>query len=147
VIGEHGDSEVLAWSNVRVGGVPLTEFTQERGISLTEDDFASIDNNVRNAAYHIIEGKGATYYGVASALAYMVDVILHDQRSIMTICTPQSTIAGVDNVTVSMPHMLGGDGVIGSHHPLKLSDDEQQKLNHSATLIRQLITDLENEQD
>lgn len=147
VVGEHGDSEVLAWSNVRIGGVPLDEFTQERGISLNDETRAKIDSGVRNAAYHIIEGKGATYYGVASALAYMTDVILHDQRSIMTICTPQASIAGVDNVTVSMPHMLGGDGVIGAHHPLKLNDDEQEKLHKSATLIRQLITDLENEQD
>lgn len=147
VIGEHGDSEVLAWSNVRIGGVPLDEFTEERGIPLTDEGKADIDSGVRNAAYHIIEGKGATYYGVASALAYMTDVILHDQRSIMTICTPQTSIAGVDNVTVSMPHMLGGDGVIGAHHPLKLNDDEQEKLHKSATLIRQLITDLENEQD
>ena len=131
----------------RVGGVPLGEFTEERGISLTDNDMSAIDKGVRNAAYRIIEGKGATYYGVASALAYMTDVILHDQRSIMTICTPQTSIAGVDNVTVSMPHMLGGDGVIGEHHPLKLNDAEQEKLQHSATLIRQLITDLENEQD
>lgn len=147
VVGEHGDSEVLAWSNVRVGGVPLTEFAAERDISLADDVKNRIDNEVRNAAYRIIEGKGATYYGVASALAYMTDVILHDQRSIMTICTPQASIAGVDNVTVSMPHMLGGDGVIGEHHPLKLNESEQEKLHKSATLIRQLITDLENEQD
>lgn len=147
VIGEHGDSEVLAWSNVRIGGVPLLEFASERDITLTDETRAEIDNGVRNAAYRIIEGKGATYYGVASALAYMTDVILHDQRSIMTICTPQANIAGVENVTVSMPHMLGGDGVIGSHHPLKLNDDEQSQLHNSATLIRQLITDLENEQD
>jgi len=147
VVGEHGDSEVLAWSNVRIGGVPLPEFTKERGITLTDETKAEIDNGVRNAAYRIIEGKGATYYGVASALAYMTDVILHDQRSIMTICTPQTTIAGVENVTVSMPHMLGGDGVIGAHHPLKLNDEEQEKLHQSATMIRQLITDLENEQE
>lgn len=147
VVGEHGDSEVLAWSSARVGGVKLEYFARDKGISLTDDDKANMDSGVRNAAYHIIEGKGATYYGVASALAYMTDVILHDRRSIMTICTPQTSIAGVDNVTVSMPHMLGGDGVIGAHHPLKLNDDEQEKLHKSATLIRQLITDLENEQD
>lgn len=146
VSGEHGDSEVLAWSNVRVGGVPLIEFMDERGIPFTEQTKTKIDNGVRNAAYRIIEGKGATYYGVASALAYMTDVILHDQRSIMTVCTPQTSIAGVDNVTVSMPHMLGGDGVIGAHHPLKLNDEEQEKLHRSATLIRHLITELENEQ-
>lgn len=147
VVGEHGDSEVLAWSSVRVGGVKLANFTEDRNISLTEDDKAQIDHNVRNAAYGIIEGKGATYYGVASALAYMTDVILHDQRSIMTICTPQTSIAGVEDVTVSMPHMLGGNGVIGSHHPLKLSDTEQEKLHNSATLIRKMITDIENAQD
>jgi len=145
VIGEHGDSEVLAWSNARVGGVPIAEFCEERDIPLTEDIKLEIDNNVRNAAYHIIEGKGATYYGVASALAYMVDVILHDQRSIMTICTPQANIAGVGDVTVSMPHVLGGDGVIGEHHPLKLNDVEQEKLHRSVSLIRQLISDLEKQ--
>lgn len=147
VVGEHGDSEVLAWSNVRIGGVPLDEFAAERDIALSEDVITSIDDGVRNAAYRIIEGKGATYYGVASALAYMADVILHDQRSIMTICTPESNIAGVEDVTISMPHMLGGDGVIGSHHPLKLDDAEQEKLHNSATLIRQMITDIESQQD
>lgn len=147
VIGEHGDSEVLVWSSARVGGVPLGEFCKERDIPLDETIMSAIDNSVRNAAYHIIQGKGATYYGVASALARMVDVILHDQRAIMTICTPQKSIAGVEDVTVSMPHILGGDGIIGSHHPLKLNDAEQEKLHHSATLIRQMITDLDAESE
>jgi L-lactate dehydrogenase len=130
-----------------VGGVPIAEFCKVRDILLTAEIKSEIDNNVRNAAYHIIEGKGATYYGVASALAYIVDVILHDQRSIMTICTPQVNIAGVENVTVSMPHVLGGDGVIGEHHPLILDDVEQEKLHHSASMIRQLISDLENQDE
>ena len=94
----------------------------------------------------LFRAKGATYYGVASALAHMVDVILHDSVRFMTICTPQVSIAGVDAVTVSMPHVLGGDGVIGSHHPLKLNDEEQEKLHKSATLIRQMITDLDKEE-
>jgi L-lactate dehydrogenase len=146
VIGEHGDSEVLVWSSARVGGVPIHEFCHERDIPLDDAIINTIDDEVRNAAYRIIQGKGATYYGVASALARIVDVILHDQRAIMTICTPQVSIADVEDVTVSMPHVLGGDGVIGSHHPLTLNDDEQEKLHRSATLIRQLITDLDKEQ-
>lgn len=146
VVGEHGDSEVLAWSNVRVGGVPLMEFCRERDIVLDDEARRRIDDGVRNAAYRIIAGKGATYYGVASALARVVNIILHDQRAILTICTPQSEIAGVEDVTVSVPHVLGGDGVIGDHHPLLLSDDEQQKLHDSATHIRQLITDLDQDE-
>lgn len=142
VIGEHGDSEVLTWSLTTVANIPLEEFCRQRGVVLDDKVKARIDNNVRRAAYHIIEGKGATYYGIGSALAKICDVILHDQRSIMTVCTPQTEIAGVQDVTVAMPHMLGGDGVIDSF-PLPLSDGEQQKLHESAALIRGLLDDLE----
>ncbi len=143
VIGEHGDSEVLAWSTATVGGVPLTEWCAYRQISLDETVKAQIDHGVRNAAYTIISGKGATYYGIGSALARITDIILRDERAIMTVCTPQSEIAGVKNVTVAMPYLLGGDGVIGGHHPMILADDEQSKLNKSAGIIRDLIVQLE----
>lgn len=146
VVGEHGDSEVLAWSSARVGGVPLREFTAARGIALDHEDEARIGDAVRNAAYRIIEGKGATYYGVASALAYMTDVILRDQRSILTLCTPQTSIAGVEDVTVSVPHVLGGQGATGEHHPLELDEQEQSALKGSAELIRGLITQLRQQQ-
>jgi L-lactate dehydrogenase len=143
VVGEHGDSEVLAWSAVRVGAVALEDFAGFRGAPLNRDTVARIDDGVRNAAYRIIEGKAATYYGVASALAHMADVILHDQRSLMTVCTPQAWIADVSNVTVSMPHVVGGEGVIGDHHPLQLDDSEQEALHASASLIRGQLDQLE----
>jgi L-lactate dehydrogenase len=143
VVGEHGDSEVLVWSRVTVGGIPLEEFCKEQNIDLNASIKANIDENVRRAAYHIIEGKGATYYGIGSALARITDVILHDQRAIMTVCTPAAEIAGVADVTVAMPHILGGAGIMDDHIPLILSDEEQAKLHHSAALIRQLITDLD----
>ena len=133
----------LAWSAVRVGAVALLDFARNRGIELTAADRDRIDDAVRNAAYRIIEGKAATYYGVASALAYMTDVVLHGQRSIMTVCTPQATIAGVPDVTVSMPHVVGGAGVIGEHHPLALDVYEQDALGASAAAIRGLIDDLD----
>ncbi len=143
VVGEHGDSEVLVWSRITVGGIPLEEFCKEQNIELNDAIKATIDENVRRAAYHIIEGKGATYYGIGSALARITDIILHDQRAILTVCTPASEIAGVPDVTVAMPHILGGAGIMDDHIPLILSNDEQTKLHHSATLIRQLITDLD----
>jgi len=141
VIGEHGDSEVLTWSLTTIANIPLEEFCRQRSVDLNDAVRAEIDNNVRRAAYHIIEGKGATYYGIGSALAKICDVILHDQRSIMTVCTPQEDIAGVKDVTVAMPHLIGGDGIIDSF-PLPLSDTEQQKLHDSASLIRGLLDDL-----
>lgn len=147
VVGEHGDSEVLTWSVVRVGVVPLTEFCEEREIPFDESVRQSIDSAVRNAAYQIIEGKGATYYGVASAIAQLVDVILRDERSIMTVCTPQANIAGVQDVTITMPHLVGGAGILGTHHPLRLTEDEQEQLHRSASLIRELITELEAQGD
>lgn len=143
VIGEHGDSEVLAWSRVSVGGVPLMEFCTDRSIQLDERVRTEIDEAVRKAAYRIIDGKGATYYGIGSALARICDVILHDQRSLLTVCTPETEIAGVANVTVSMPHVVGGGGIIGRHHPLQLDSDERRQLQHSAGLIRGLIDQLE----
>lgn len=144
VIGEHGDSEVLTWSLVSVGGIPLNEFCRQSGISLDDTLRDKIDHNVRNAAYHIIEGKGATYYGIGGALARIIDIILHDQRAIMTVCTPKAEIAGVEDVTVAMPHLIGGDGILGSF-PLPLSEAEQAKLHDSAALIRKRIDELDQE--
>jgi len=143
VVGEHGDSEVLAWSSATVGGLPLDDFCTDRQIVLDDEVRARIDQGVRRAAYHIINGKGATYYGIGSALARIVDIVLRDQRAILTVCAPQANIAGVDDVTVAMPHLLGGQGVIGKHHPLALNKDEQARLHASASLIRGLISDLD----
>lgn len=143
VLGEHGDSEVLAWSNVTVGGVPLLDFCQDRGIAWNDALEQDIEQRVRNAAYHIIDGKGATYYGIGAALARIAETILSDQRSILTVCNPEREIAGVQDVTVAMPHLLGGEGIIGEHHPLILSEEEQAQLHRSASMIRQIITDLE----
>ncbi|PJF21840.1 MAG: L-lactate dehydrogenase [Phototrophicales bacterium] len=144
VIGEHGDSEVLTWSLVDIAGISLDEFCRRRNIKMDFTDRARIDENVRNAAYHIIQGKGATYYGIGSALTRIVEVILHDQRAIMTVCAPHNEIADVKNVTVAMPHLIGGNGIIDTF-PLKLSYDEQEKLHKSANLIRGILDDLEKE--
>jgi L-lactate dehydrogenase len=138
VIGEHGDSEVLTWSLATISGLSLQEFSEVRGIELDAVVRDEIDERVRRAAYRIIEGKGATYYGIGSALARIVDVILHDQRSILTICSRIENVAGIFDVTISMPHLLGGDGVMASI-PLMLDDSEQASLKASATVIRDAI--------
>jgi L-lactate dehydrogenase len=141
VIGEHGDSEVLTWSLASVAGMPLQSFTQMQGIELSDAVMSEIDQKVRRAAYSIIQGKGATYYGIGSALARLVDVILHDQRAVLTICTPTDDIVGVHNTTVSLPRLLGGDGVLATFN-LPLAEDETIKLRNSAQIIRQILDDL-----
>jgi L-lactate dehydrogenase len=142
VLGEHGDSEVLAWSNVTIGGLPLEEYTDQAHIDFTETDRAEIDLGVRRAAYHIIEGKGATYYGIGSALAQIVDVVLHNQRAIMTVCAPQDDVFGVQNVTVALPNLLSGSGVQQTL-PVHLTTEEAEKLRNSAAIVKAAIGELD----
>src|SRR5512138_769657 len=142
VLGEHGDSEVLPWSLVTVGGIPLEEFCTGREISICPDDYAVIDEQVRRAAYHIIAGKGATYYGIGSAIARIVEVILQDERSLLTVCTPMPDVAGVRDVTVSLPNLVGGEGIIQTFFP-KLNDTEMAALQASAKIVRSVIDQLE----
>ncbi|MBW7883060.1 MAG: L-lactate dehydrogenase [Caldilineaceae bacterium] len=141
VLGEHGDSEVLAWSQVTISGMSLDEFCARQGISFTGEDRARIDDGVRRAAYRIIEGKGATYYGIGSALARIVDTVIRDQRSILTLCAPTAQVAGVEDVTVALPRLVGGDGILATF-PQPLSDAEQDALRRSAAVVREAITSL-----
>lgn len=142
VIGEHGDSEVITWSIVDIGGLPLEDFVQIRKLKFDQEVMDDIDKKVRFAAYKIIEGKGATYYGIGAAVAQIVDVIAHDQRGILTICRPTTEIKGLDKTTVSLPHLVGGRNIIA---PLKmrLSDAEQEALTKSGSIIREMIEKIE----
>jgi L-lactate dehydrogenase len=142
VLGEHGDSQVLTWSQATIGGLHLYEYCEMRGIFINEEIQADIDNRVRFAGRSIIAGKGATYYGIGSALARIVNVILLDQRAIMTVCTPQGNVAGVQDVTVSLPHLIGGRGVIATL-PISLSPQETSALQASARTVREAMDSLE----
>ena len=140
-LGEHGDSEVLNWSAVTVGGMPLETFCNMRKAQVCSDDWKAIDEQVRKAAYHIIAGKGATYYGIGSALAHIIEIILRDQRSILTVCTPVMDVAGVKDITVSLPNLLGGSGILETLQP-SLDDDETVALRESAMIVKNAIDSL-----
>ncbi|HET9906922.1 MAG TPA: L-lactate dehydrogenase [Anaerolineales bacterium] len=141
VLGEHGDSEVIPWSLVTVGGIPLEKFCTGDEISICPEDYAAIDERVRRAAYHIIEGKGATYYGIGSAIARIVEVILQGERSILTVCTPMEDVAGIKDVTVSLPNLVGGEGIIQTFYP-NLNEAETSTLRNSAQVVRSVIDQL-----
>jgi L-lactate dehydrogenase len=142
VIGEHGDSEVLTWSLATISGMPLESFVKLRDLDLSEAIRMDIDSKVRGAAYTIISGKGATYYGIGSALARIVDIILHDQRAVMTVGAPTALVAGVPHVTVSLPRLVGGQGILETF-PLPLNDAETEGLRKSASVIRKALDELE----
>ena len=141
VLGEHGDSEVLTWSMVSVGGLPLDDFCETRRLSVCSEDRSLIDTQVRRAAFQIIEGKGSTYYGIGSALARITEVILRDQDAILTLCTPLDEVEGVKDVTISMPHLVGSSGILATLHPT-LDVAEHLALQASAALIRSQISQL-----
>jgi L-lactate dehydrogenase len=119
----------------------LNQFAQVHGRPLTAADREQIEEDVRRAAYHIIAGKGATYYGIGSAVARIVDVLLHDQRSILTISARITGVPGFENVTMALPHLVGGQGVLATL-PLSLDPAEQAALHRSADVLREAVESL-----
>lgn len=141
VVGEHGDSEVLTWSLATIAGTHLDELAILRGIPFDEAVRKRIDEQVRRAAYTIISGKGATYYGIGAALARIVNVIIHDQRSVLTVTARFDDWEGKGPVTFALPQIVGGTGVMGPI-PLSLDADELTALEASVGTIRDAIRSL-----
>jgi L-lactate dehydrogenase len=141
VLGEHGDSEVLTWSQATIAGMRLDDFAKVHGTPLGPEHQQQIDEQVRRAAYHIIAGKGATYYGIGSAVARLVDVILRDQRAVLTICCRITSVPQYAGVTFSLPHLVGGSGALATIAP-SLDDVERDALKHSASVLRDAIDSL-----
>ena len=136
VLGEHGDSEVLVWSSADVGGVPLADVAERMGAPLTPAVKARIDERVRRAAYTIIEGKGATYYGIGAALARIVRAIREDERTVFTLSNPVTP--GFGDVSLSLPRVVGKEG-IGTTLTPSLSAEEHALLARSAEILRKAM--------
>ena len=134
VLGEHGDSEVLAWASARAGSEPVARFAAQVGAPITEDVRARIDEGVRRAAYRIIEGKGATWYGIGAGLARIVQAVRDDQRSVLSVSMVTPEVEGVKNVALSLPRVVGGAGIVATLMP-ELAGDEAQALRRSAELL------------
>jgi L-lactate dehydrogenase len=136
VLGEHGDSEVLTWSNALAGSVSVASFAQQVGKPLTEAIRLDIDDNVRNAAYRIIEGKGATYYGIGAGLQRIVKAIALDQRAVLSVSMVTPEVEGIVDVALSLPRVIGASGVLADLFP-DLDDGEHKALARSAGLIKE----------
>ncbi len=138
VLGEHGDSEVLAWSNARAGSVALRSFAEQVGKPLTEEERRAIDDGVRNAAYKIINGKGSTYYGIGAGLARIVKAIAQDQRDVLSVSIVTPSVADVEDVALSVPRIIGATGVSADLFP-DLDDEEYAALHRSAALLKERV--------
>ena len=135
VLGEHGDSEVLCWSNGDSGTLPLEKIGNELGRPLTNEVKAKIDDDVRNAAYKIINGKGATFYGIAGALCRICQAITTNEYAVLTVSTHHAEIAGVKDVCISMPTVIGKRGVHDVLYP-ELDAEENRQLQESVKKMK-----------
>ena len=117
VLGEHGDSEVLHWSGAVVGDLSAADAARQMGRELAEADRSRIDTAVRRAAYAIIQGKGATWFGVGAGLARMAQVIQGDERALITCSMFTAECHGVRDVALSLPRVLGASGVVRTFMP------------------------------
>lgn len=137
IIGEHGDSEIAAWSSANVSGIPLNTFCEMRGHFNHDDSMERIAANVRNSAYEIIAKKNATYYGIAMSVKRICEAIVRDEKSILPVSGMIHGMYGVEDVVLSMPAIVGKNG-IERQVPISLDEDEQKQLRKSAQILKEM---------
>ena len=142
IIGEHGDSELAAWSSAAVSGVPLSKFCEMRGHFNHDESERHIQEMVKNSAYEIIERKKATYYGVAMAVRRICEVIARDEKSILSVSSLMEGQYGLKDICLSMPTIVGADGV-EEKIPISLDEDEITKLMASAEALKEIASALD----
>lgn len=133
VLGEHGDSSVVAWSAASIGGLPLDEFCRQVKIPISPTARETVSYRVHNAAYEIIRGRGATWDGIGAAVADLLRCIVNDERRILTVSTVDGV--GKNAVAMSLPRIVGSAGVVATLHP-KLNTAESAVLRKSGKIIR-----------
>lgn len=138
VIGEHGDSELAVWSGANISGVDLADYCVCRGLS---DDFSGLFESVRRAAYEIIEGKGATYFGIAMSVLRIATCIMRGEHSVLPVSCHAAGHYGLGDVCIGLPCVIGRGGV-ESVLDIPLSGDEQRQLHRSAETLRQALDQL-----
>ena len=126
IIGEHGDSELAAWSNARIGGLKVNDFCELRGHFNHEQSMKKIFENVRNSAYEIIERKHATYYGIAMAVKRICEAIVRNEKSILPVSSLMTGEYGLNDVVLSIPAVVDETGV-QKVIPIELNDEERTK--------------------
>jgi L-lactate dehydrogenase len=141
VVGEHGDTEVPVWSLANIAGMKLTDYRAAHGMPADEAAMRAIVDDTRQAAYHIIERKGATYYAVAAGLLRIVEAILRDQATVLSVSSLVGGYYGLTDVCLSLPSVVERSGISRVLH-LTLDDEETVALQRSAKVLRETIDSL-----
>ena len=142
IIGEHGDSEIAAWSSTNVSGIPLNTFCEMRGHYNHDAAMDRIAEEVKNSAYDIISKKQATYYGIAMSIKLICECIIRNERSILPISSMMHGEYGISGISLSMPAIVGLNG-IETHVPISLDADEAEKLRESAETLKKIAAELD----
>jgi len=139
IVGEHGDTELPVWSHANIGGMLLPEYYAvcEKDCDY-ENDFKKIFEDVKKAAYKVIEAKGASYYAIGLSLVRIVKALLRNEHSVLPISSLISDYYGVDDICLSMPSVIGKKGV-EKVLKLELSDIEQKQFQHSAKTLKDIV--------
>ena len=141
IVGEHGDSELPLWSLANIGGVPLSDFVGANGQGYDQAALDRIFDQTRNAAYEIIQRKKATYYAIGLGLLSIVEAILRDQHTVMTVSSPLAGEYGVNDISISMPTIVGRSGV-EEVLTLPLSEAELAAFQASAQTLKERLSQL-----
>ncbi|MFY9741963.1 MAG: L-lactate dehydrogenase [Candidatus Sulfotelmatobacter sp.] len=142
IIGEHGDSEVPAWSLANIAGMRLPEYCRANGLPYEPQEMEKIFASTRDAAYRIIERKGATYYAVAAGLLRITQSILRHQNTVLSVSSLIHDYYGIGNVCFSLPTVVDRGGIQRVLR-LELDESESAKLRHSADVLRQTVAALD----
>lgn len=146
IIGEHGDSELAVWSSANISGVDLEDYCRITGKDYSFGAMQRIYENVRDAAYQIIEGKGATYYAIGMAVKRIAEAIVRNEHSVLPVSSLISGHYGLDDVCLGLPSVVGQNGV-ESVLDIPLSPEELGQLQSSAAKLHELIEEVESIKD
>lgn len=141
IVGEHGDSEFPLWSEAKIGPVKLSQWQVGRRHLLTLEELDEIADNVKNAAYKVIEGKGATNYAIGLSAARIVEAVLRDESVILPVSSVLDNYLGISDVALSVPTIVNRGGA-SQTIPMEMSADELSKLQKSAAALRDTIETL-----
>ena len=142
IIGEHGDSELAVWSSANISGADLDDYCRIAGITKPADELSRIYEHVRDAAYQIIDSKGATYYGIGMAVRRIAEAIVRNEHSVLPVTSMIYGHYGVDGICLGVPTIVGRNGA-EAVLDMPLSEEELAQLQRSANTMREMIDKLD----
>jgi L-lactate dehydrogenase len=143
IIGEHGDSQLPAWSATNIAGKPIVEYFSSSENPFTVEERATILEDVKKAGAEIIKKKGATYYAIAVTVTTIIETILKNQNTIRTVSTVMKGMYGIEDVALSLPSVIDSSGVIDIIE-LKLTQEEQAALQYSAEQVKLILNEVKD---